>query len=59
MTDNEDKESSPEEKFIDSIKNELIEVVLKNTIEYGVNKFKEKLPEWKEKYQIWKKKYFS
>lgn len=59
MSNNDDMESNPEEKFIDSIKNELIEVVLKNIIEYGVNKFKEKLPEWKEKYQIWKKMYFS
>ncbi len=55
----DDKESTPEEKFIDNIKDELIEVILKHTFEYGVNKFKEKLPEWKEKYQIWKNKYFS
>ncbi len=49
------KEPTPEEEFIDSIKKELIDVVLKNTLEYGIKKFKQKLPEWKEKFQNWMK----
>ena len=52
-------EHTPEEKYFENIKNEVRDVILNNTIEYALNKFKEMLPEWREKFQNWKNKYFS
>lgn len=55
--DNEDQ--PPEERFLENIKAELTDVIFKNTVEYAMNKFKQKLPEWRERYQAWKKKFFG
>ena len=52
-------EPTPEEKYFENIKNEVRDVILNNTFEYALNKFKEMLPEWREKFQNWKNKYFS
>lgn len=59
MSSRDEEEQSLEEKYFEKIRNEVIDIIFKNTLEYGINKFREKLPEWREKYKNWKKKYLS